>query len=34
MTVGTTLSKCSSHHFNYDSAQTAWLSDGPGVINE
>jgi hypothetical protein len=34
MTVGTTLSKCSSQHFNYDSAQTAWLSDGPGVINE
>jgi hypothetical protein len=34
MTVGTTASKCNSQHFNYDSAQTAWLSDGPGVINE
>jgi hypothetical protein len=34
MTVGTTLSKCSSQHFNYDESQTAWLSDGPGVINE
>jgi hypothetical protein len=34
MTVGTTASKCSSQHFNYDSVQTAWLSDGPGVINQ
>lgn len=29
-----TASKCNSQHFNYDSAQSAWLSDGPGVLNE
>lgn len=34
MTVGTTASKCSSQHFNYDAVQTAWLADGPGVINQ
>lgn len=34
MTIGATASKCNSQHFNYDTTQTAWLSDGPGVINE
>jgi hypothetical protein len=34
MAVGATASKCNSQHFNYDTAQSAWLSDGPGVINE
>lgn len=34
MTTGTTASKCSSQHYNYDSVQTAWLADGPGIINE
>lgn len=34
MTVGTTLSKCSSQHFTYNSTQTAWIADGPGVVNE
>jgi hypothetical protein len=33
-TVGTTLSKCSSQHFTYNSTQTAWLADSPGVINQ
>jgi hypothetical protein len=32
--VGTTLSTCSSQHFTYNSTQTAWLADSPGVINE
>jgi hypothetical protein len=34
MTVGTTASKCSSQHFTYSAAQTAWLADSPGVTNE
>jgi hypothetical protein len=34
MTVGTTASKCSSQHFNYSTAQTAWLADSAGVVNE
>lgn len=34
MTVGVTLSKCSSQHLTYSSAQTAWLADSVGVINE
>jgi hypothetical protein len=33
-TVGTTASKCSSQHFTYSAAQSAWLADSPGVINE
>ncbi len=32
--VGTTASKCSSQHFTYSTAQSAWLADSPGVINE
>jgi hypothetical protein len=34
MSVGTTLSKCSSQPYTYDSTQTAWLASGPGVVNE
>lgn len=36
MTVGTSAiaSKCNSQHFNYDTVQSAWLADGPGVVNE
>jgi hypothetical protein len=36
MTIGSTAtaSKCNSQHFNYDTVQSAWLSDGPGVVNE
>jgi hypothetical protein len=33
-TVGSTASKCSSQHFTYSAAQTAWLADSPGVTNE
>jgi hypothetical protein len=33
-TVGTTASKCSAQLFHYSTTQTAWLSDGPGTINE
>jgi hypothetical protein len=33
-TVGTTASKCSSQHFTYSAAQSAWLADSSGVINE
>jgi hypothetical protein len=33
-TVGTTLSTCSSQHFTYNTTQTAWLADSPGVINQ
>ncbi len=32
--VGTTASKCSSQHFTYSAAQSAWLADSPGVTNE
>ena len=32
--VGTTASKCSSQHFTYAAAQSAWLADSPGVTNE
>jgi hypothetical protein len=32
--VGTTANKCSSQHFTYSAAQSAWLADSPGVINE
>jgi hypothetical protein len=32
--VGTTANKCSSQHFTYSTAQSAWLADSPGVINE
>lgn len=32
--VGTVLSKCSSQHFVYNSTQTAWIADGPGVKDE
>lgn len=33
-TVGTTLSKCSSQHFTYYVAQTAWLADTAGVVSQ
>jgi hypothetical protein len=33
-TPGTTASKCSSQRYNYSTAQTAWLADSAGVINE
>jgi hypothetical protein len=33
-TVGTAASKCSSQHFTYTVAQSAWLADSPGVVNE
>jgi hypothetical protein len=33
-TVGTTAGKCSSQHFTYSAAQSAWLADSPGVTNE
>jgi len=33
-TVGTAASKCSSQHFTYTAAQSAWLADSPGVVNE
>jgi hypothetical protein len=33
-TVGSTASKCSSQHFTYSVAQSAWLADSPGVTNE
>jgi hypothetical protein len=33
-TVGTTANKCSSQHFTYSTAQSAWLADSPGVTNE
>jgi hypothetical protein len=32
--VGTTANKCSSQHFTYSAAQSAWLADTAGVINE
>ena len=32
--VGTTANKCSSQHFTYSTALSAWLADSPGVINE
>lgn len=34
ITASATASKCNSQHFNYDTAQSAWLADGPGVLNE
>ena len=34
MTVANATGKCSSQHFNYDTVQTAWLADGPGVVNQ
>jgi hypothetical protein len=35
MTVANSASgKCSSQHYNWDTVQTDWLADGPGVINE
>jgi hypothetical protein len=34
MTVGATASKCSSQHFTYSAAQSAWLADSAGVVNE
>lgn len=34
MTIGTTASRCSSQHFTYSTAQSAWLADSPGVTNE
>ena len=33
-TVGSTASKCSSQHFTYSVAQSAWFADSPGVTNE
>jgi hypothetical protein len=33
-TVGTTAGKCSSQHFTYSTAQSAWLADSPGATNE
>ena len=33
-TVGTTASRCSSQHFTYSAAQSAWLADSPGVTSE
>jgi len=33
-TVGTTAHTCSSQHFTYSTAQSAWLADSPGVVNE
>jgi hypothetical protein len=33
-TVGTTANKCSSQHFTYAAAQSAWLADSQGVANE
>ena len=33
-TVSSTASKCSSQHFTYSVAQSAWLADSPGVTNE
>ena len=34
ITATATASKCNSQHFSYDTVQTAWLADGPGVLNE
>jgi hypothetical protein len=34
ITIGATASKCSSQHFRYSVALTAWLADGAGVTNE
>jgi hypothetical protein len=34
MTVGTMPGKCSSQHFTYSAAQSAWLADSPGVVNQ
>jgi len=34
MTIGSTLSTCSSQHFVYSVSQTAWLADSPGVASE
>lgn len=34
MTVGTTANMCSSQHFTYSAAKSAWLADSPGVTNE
>ncbi|HXP07567.1 MAG TPA: hypothetical protein VN828_03685 [Acidobacteriaceae bacterium] len=34
MTVANASGKCSSQHFNYDTSQTAWLADGPGIISQ
>jgi hypothetical protein len=33
-TVGTTANKCSSQHFTYSTAQSAWLADSAGAVNE
>jgi hypothetical protein len=34
MTLGATASKCNAQHYTYSSAQSAWLSDSAGVVNE
>jgi hypothetical protein len=34
MTIGLVASKCNSQNFFYDTVQSAWLSNSPGVINE
>jgi hypothetical protein len=34
ITSTATASKCNSQHFNYDTNNSAWLADGPGIINE
>lgn len=34
ITAAATASKCNSQHFNYDTVATAWIADGPGVLNE
>jgi hypothetical protein len=34
ITSSATASKCNSQHLNYDTVQSAWLADGPGVVNE
>jgi hypothetical protein len=34
MTVGATANKCSAQHFTYNSTQTAWIADAPGVTNQ
>ena len=33
-TAGTIANKCSSQHFTYSAARSAWLADSPGVANE
>lgn len=34
ITSSATASKCNSQHYTYNSIQTAWIADSPGVLNQ